>query len=87
MSVQRAIALAGIGLLLSPAFCCAQAASDQQTQVEEHARKAQEYLRAKQPNLAIPELQALVALTPEDVEAQANLGALLFFQGKPADEK
>jgi tetratricopeptide (TPR) repeat protein len=85
MSIQRAIVLAAFGLLLSPASCCAQAANDQQTQIEEHSRKAQEYLRAKQPNLAIPELEALVALTPDNVEAQANLGVLLFFQGKQTD--
>jgi tetratricopeptide (TPR) repeat protein len=85
MSIQRAIALAGFSLLLSPIFCCAQAANEQQTQIEEHTRKAQEYLRAKQPNLAIPELQALIALTPDNVEVQANLGVLLFFQGRPAD--
>jgi Flp pilus assembly protein TadD len=32
--------------------------------------------------LAIPELQALVALDPRNVDAQGNLGVLLFFQGE-----
>jgi tetratricopeptide (TPR) repeat protein len=85
MSIQRAIVLGGIGLLLSPALCFAQAANDKQSQIEEHSRKAQEYLREKQPALAIPELQALVALDPESVEAQGDLGVLLYFQGKPAE--
>ncbi|MGA2168851.1 MAG: tetratricopeptide repeat protein [Terracidiphilus sp.] len=85
MSMQRAIALAGIGLLLSPALCFAQAANDQQSQIEEHSRKAQEYLREKQPRLAIPELQALTALDPDNVEAQGDLGVLLFFQGSPTE--
>jgi Flp pilus assembly protein TadD len=85
MSIQRAIALAGIGLLLSPALCFAQAANDQQSQIEEHSRKAQEYLREKQPRLAIPELQALTALDPDNVEAQGDLGVLLFFQGSPTE--
>jgi tetratricopeptide (TPR) repeat protein len=85
MSVQRVIALGGIGLLLSPALHLAQTANDRQSQIEEHSRKAQEYLREKQPGLAIPELQALVAIDPENVEAQANLGVLLFFQGKAVD--
>src|ERR1035437_967008 len=85
MSIQRALVLGRLGLLLSPALCFAQAANDKQSQIEEHSRKAQEYLREKQPALAIPELQALVALDPESVEAQGDLGVLLYFQGKLAE--
>src|SRR5258708_7001494 len=35
--------------------------------------------------LAFPEFQAAVAMDPTNVDAQANLGVLLFFQGKAAD--
>jgi tetratricopeptide (TPR) repeat protein len=48
----------------------------------EHIQKAQEYLSEKRPDLAIPELQAAVALDPANVETQGNLGVLLYFQGK-----
>lgn len=85
MNIRRAITLSGIGLLLSYAMCFAQTTNDKQSQVEEHRRKAQEYLRDKQPLLAIPELQALTALDPDNVEAHGNLGVLLFFQAKPAE--
>lgn len=85
MKRQRANALTGIVLLLSATLTIAQAVNDQQAQIEEHSRKAQEYLRQKQPSLAIPELQALVALAPENAEAQGNLGVLLFFAGKSAE--
>ncbi len=85
MSILKYLALGGIGFLLSPALHFAQTANDKQSQIEEHSRKAQEYLREKQPGLAIPELEALTALDPENVEAQADLGVLMFFQGKPAD--
>ena len=50
-----------------------------------HMQRAHGYLDAKQPALAIPEFQAAVAIDPENVDAQANLGVLLFFQGKAAD--
>ena len=85
MNIQRAITLGGIGLLLSYALCFAQTANDKQSQIEEHSRKAQEYLRDKQPRLAISELQALTALDPDNVETQANLGVLLFFQARPSE--
>jgi tetratricopeptide (TPR) repeat protein len=42
---------------------------------------AQQYLNERRPELAIPELESLVALDPKNVDAQANLGVLLFFQG------
>ena len=48
-------------------------------------QKAHAYLDQKQPALAIPEFQAAVVLDPSSVDAQANLGVLLFFQGKAAD--
>ena len=44
MSIQRAIALAGIGLFLGPALCFAQTASHTQSQIAEHSRKIQQYL-------------------------------------------
>ncbi|HEX3438156.1 MAG TPA: tetratricopeptide repeat protein [Pseudacidobacterium sp.] len=66
-----------------PSALC-QTASSKQDQINQHAQMAQQYLRQQRPDLAIPELQALVALEPEDVEAQGNLGVLLFFRGDSA---
>ncbi len=59
--------------------------SDTQEELAAHLQKAQEYLRNKQPNLAIPELQAAVVIDPENAETQGNLGVLLFFQGAYSD--
>jgi tetratricopeptide (TPR) repeat protein len=53
--------------------------------VAEHERRAQEDLRAREPLKAIPELQAVVAAAPGNVEARANLGVLLYFQGRDAE--
>jgi Tfp pilus assembly protein PilF len=89
MMAKLGIAVAGFVLVLAPASCLSQANSaaqgDNQQQFAEHIQKAHGYLDAKQPALAIPEFQAAVAIDPKNVDAQANLGVLLFFQGKPAD--
>jgi tetratricopeptide (TPR) repeat protein len=52
-----------------------------QDQIAVHTRLAQQYLKERRPDLAIPEFEALVTLDPKNVDAQANLGVLLFFQG------
>jgi tetratricopeptide (TPR) repeat protein len=57
-----------------------QATGSHQDQVVEHSRLAQQYLNQHRPDLAIPEFQALVSLEPRNLDAQANLGVLLFFQ-------
>jgi tetratricopeptide (TPR) repeat protein len=57
--------------------------TSQQTRL--HQQKAEAYLRDKRPDLAIPELAAVVASEPQNLDAQANLGVLLFFAGKPAE--
>lgn len=75
-----------IGLFLTAgAYLLGQAPEDKNQQVAAHLQKAQEYLHQNRPDLAIPEFQAVVALDPDNVETQGNLGVLLFFQAKPAD--
>ena len=55
------------------------------TQAHAHQQQADEYLRQKRPDLAIPEFAAAVAADPSNLDAQANLGVLLFFAGKPQE--
>ena len=71
-------------LVLSPLPVSAQSTSTQQ-QAASHAQKAAEYLREKRPDLAAPEFKAIVDLEPDNVDARANLGVLLFFEGKYAE--
>jgi tetratricopeptide (TPR) repeat protein len=52
---------------------------------QEHARRANELLKANQPAKAIPEFEALVAAQPDNLDAQANLGVLLYFQTRYSD--
>jgi cytochrome c-type biogenesis protein CcmH/NrfG len=54
-------------------------------QIAQHERMAQQYLREQKPDLAIPELKKIVANDPNNVEARANLGVLLFFRSDYAD--
>ena len=55
------------------------------SELARHLAQAQQYLAQRKPAEAIPELRAVVALDPNNVEAQANLGVLLFFQGQLAE--
>jgi tetratricopeptide (TPR) repeat protein len=52
---------------------------------QEHERRANEFLKANQPAKAIPEFAALVAAQPDNLDAQANLGVLLYFQARPSE--
>src|SRR5713226_7651291 len=72
-------------VLLGPMLCFSQVTGDKQQEFAAHIQKAHGYLDQNQPALAIPEFQAAVAIDPTNVDAQANLGVLLFFQGKAAD--
>src|SRR6201995_4511045 len=55
------------------------ASSAHQQEIQEHLRKAGQYLQSNQPALAIPEFKAIVALDPKNVDALGNLGVIYFF--------
>jgi tetratricopeptide (TPR) repeat protein len=54
-------------------------------EVQQHLAKAHQYLQQKRPALAIPEFAAIVAIDPNNLDAQANLGVLLYFQAQYSD--
>src|SRR5579863_2585858 len=75
-------------LLLIPAFCIlamGQAPQSKQSEIGLHTRLAQQYLQQQRPDLALPELEKVVALDPENADARGNLGVLLFFRGDYKD--
>jgi tetratricopeptide (TPR) repeat protein len=81
MSIQ-AFVFAGICVWVAvtpPAF--PQSVPGKQHQIESHSRQAQEFLRKGQPDLAVGEFRAILALDPNNVEARGNLGVTFFFQG------
>lgn len=57
-----------------------QQAADRQ-QIAFHAQQAQQFLRTNQPDQAIPEFRAIIALDPANIDALGNLGVLLYFKG------
>lgn len=71
-------------LMLATALCVAQPAQNKQAEFSSHLQKAKLYLDQKRPDLAIPELEA-AAINPENFEIQANLGVLLYFQGRTGE--
>lgn len=50
--------------------------------VAEHEQKAREYLRQRQPELARKEFAIVAEAEPGNLDAQANLGVLLYFAGE-----
>jgi tetratricopeptide (TPR) repeat protein len=50
--------------------------------VQQHLQNARQDLGNQRPDLAIPELEAVIAIDPVNQDAQANLGVLLFFRGE-----
>lgn len=58
----------------------AQTAQDLQQKVGALEQQVQQHLQEQKPLLAIPVLREIIALDPKNVNAQANLGVLLFFQ-------
>lgn len=68
-------------LSAAPVLSLCQATPSKQDEINLHSRLAQQYIQERRPDLAIPELQKLVALSPDNVDARSNLGVLLFFRG------
>jgi len=47
----------------------------------QHLFKAQQFMHEQRPDLAIPELEAVLVSDPGNLDAQANLGVLFYFRG------
>src|SRR5271170_83855 len=62
------------------AVTAAQTGTSSAAGIHDHLRKAEEYLKASDPNSAVKELTAVLALDPKNAEAYANLGVIAFFQ-------
>jgi tetratricopeptide (TPR) repeat protein len=61
-------------------FASAQTATSHAAEIHDHLQKAAEYLKAKDPDSAVKEFNAVLAIDPKNAEAYANLGVVAFFQ-------
>jgi tetratricopeptide (TPR) repeat protein len=61
-------------------IAAAQTAASHAAEIHDHLRKAAAYLKAKDPNAAVKEFNAVLALDPKNADAYANLGVIAFFQ-------
>jgi tetratricopeptide (TPR) repeat protein len=77
----RALLYAAIGVSLSICPSSPQSSPSQHEQVEAHSRRAQEFLKNNQPDLAAREYEAVLGLEAGNVDARGNLGVVRFFQG------
>lgn len=77
-----------VGFLVVTMLCTAattQAGSSGKQTIGELEQQVQEYLREEKPELAVPVLRQIISLDPKNLNANANLGVLLFFQNNYAD--
>ena len=70
---------------LLPWLVLAQNPQDVQQKIGALERQLQKYLQDQKPELAIPVLREIVSLDAKNINGQANLGVLLYFQGNYAE--
>jgi cytochrome c-type biogenesis protein CcmH/NrfG len=73
-------ALCTILLVASAMSTRGQDADNPASQIPALEQQVQTYLQQQKPQLAIPVLRQIVSLDPKNLNAQANLGVLLYFQ-------
>jgi tetratricopeptide (TPR) repeat protein len=76
----RALVLVVTILASALAVMPAQTGASRAAGIHDDLRKAAEYLKANDPNSAVKEFDAVLALDPRNAEAYANLGVIAFFQ-------
>ena len=89
-SLRTAWAAGAAGLLVllftllasALAGMAAQTGTSRAAAIHDHLQKAAEYLKANDPNSAVKEFDAVLALDPKNAEAYTNLGVIAFFRAR-----
>lgn len=71
----------GVAMFLASSGAGAQSNGDRAQNVESLNQQIQKDLQEQKPQLAIPLLREVITLEPDNINATADLGVLLFFQG------
>jgi tetratricopeptide (TPR) repeat protein len=74
--------LIGFAVLIHLPVAAQRDADAQDEAIPSRLQRAQQLLAEQKPQLAIQEYRAILLIRPENLEAQANLGIVLFFQGQ-----
>ena len=85
--LKNKVSMAGRAIMVSLPWLAllAQNTEDVQHKIGALEQQVRKYLQEQKPQLAIPVLREIVSLDAKNVEARANLGVLLFFQGSYAE--
>ncbi len=81
-TIRKSATWVAFGLLLFNGTAdFSQQATGRGQQAAIHFQKAKDFLKADRPDLAAKEYEAVLALDPNNTDAEGNLGVLLFFKG------
>jgi Tfp pilus assembly protein PilF len=79
-NVRHPLALVLMLVVSTLAIMAAQTGASPAKEIRDHLQRAAEYLKANNPNLAAKEFAAVLALDPNNAEANGNLGVIAFFR-------
>ncbi|HKO10570.1 MAG TPA: tetratricopeptide repeat protein [Acidobacteriaceae bacterium] len=79
-AVVWALVIPGLGMAATR-----QAGTNGEQRIDALEQQVQSYLREQKPELAVPVLRQIILLDPKNLNANANLGVLLFFQNNYAE--
>lgn len=85
---MRKLVSAVVWVIVVPAFSVAaamQTSSGGEQTIGALEQQVQNYLHEQKPELAVPVLRQIISLDPKNLNANANLGVLLFFQNDYTD--
>ncbi|MGH9763249.1 MAG: tetratricopeptide repeat protein, partial [Blastocatellia bacterium] len=74
-------ALVGASLNIFCGLCIAQSMQAPSRETQMHLQRARDALKGNAPDTAINEYRAVLEMEPKNIEANANLGVMAFFQG------
>jgi len=76
-----------LAFLLAQAQSFAQSVPNRESEIQMHNARAAQALQERNPDLAVHEYEAILALDPSNAEAQGNIGVVAFVRGNCAEAR